>query len=183
MNSANSFQRTAVFISGTGSCLQALLETSEYQNICLVIANKKNISGLLKAKRFGTDTICMDFKFNFSELHKILKQKKIEKIFLAGFMKIIPSDFIENWSGKIFNIHPSLLPKHKGLRGFEKSFEAMDDMGATIHHVTAEMDSGKIIFQKKSETWNPDLSQNKAQISVHMAEQHILREFSQKRIF
>jgi phosphoribosylglycinamide formyltransferase-1 len=175
-----SFQRTAVFISGTGSCLQAILEMSEYQNIKLVICNAQNALGLLKAKRFGIETLVFDHPIDYLEIHRALKMRKIQKIFLAGFMKIIPQNFLELWEGHIFNIHPSLLPLHKGLNAFEKSFEAKDQMGATIHHVVSKIDSGLNIFQRALNPWHENLNLSTAYFQLRVVEQHLMREFCSK---
>ena len=181
MSLIRSFQKTAVFISGGGSCLQALLEVSEYQNIKLVVTNKKNILGILKAKRFGVEVIEMNSKFQFSDVHQVLIEKKIQKIFLAGFMKMIPADFLCHWAGHIFNIHPSLLPKFRGLHAFEKSFAAGGPFGVTIHHVIPELDAGEIVLQKKSSLQiSHSCTEKKALTELRLTEQHLLREFVQK---
>jgi phosphoribosylglycinamide formyltransferase 1 len=175
-----SFQKTAVFISGTGSCLQALLEMSEFQNISLIVTNKKNVRGVLKAKRYGLQIHVTDSKIDFIQLNHFLKSQKIEKIILAGFMKILPTQFLMNWQNKIYNIHPSLLPKYKGLNAFQKSFDAKDSMGVSVHHVTAQMDEGKVVLQKKSLDYSDRITLIESEYLLRRTEQHLLREFSTK---
>ncbi len=174
----SNFQRTAVFISGQGSCLQAFLESAEFQNIKLVITNKKNTYGELKAKRFGIKVLWMDKATSFADVDQVLKNLKIQKIFLAGFMKIIPADFINSWTNHIFNIHPSLLPDFKGLQAFERAFEQKAKLGASIHHVVSEMDAGKIVLQQQICVNTSDI--NEAHFFLRLSEQHLIREFVYK---
>lgn len=171
--------KTAVFISGGGSTLQALLEMQHQQSICLVFSNKKNALGLLKAKRFGVETLFFDFKNrSFDELNEILLQHQIQKIVLAGFMKMIPEKFVNQWQGRIFNIHPSLLPDYPGLQSAERSWQDKNQMGVTIHHVIPEMDQGKTILQLSSLKKSTQLALNEAVLFLRRTEQHLLREFS-----
>lgn len=76
--------------------------------------------------------------------------QKIDKIFLLGFMRLLPASFLQKWQGRIFNLHPSLLPLYPGKNAIEKSYEAGDAMGVSIHHVITEMDAGRVVLQKKS---------------------------------
>jgi folate-dependent phosphoribosylglycinamide formyltransferase PurN len=176
----NGFQRTAVFISGSGSCLQALLDLSEFQNMSLIITNKKSALGVLRARRFGVEVLVMNSQMNFDQIHLILKTKRIQKIFLAGFMKIIPEAFLSLWTNHIFNIHPSLLPQFKGLHGFESAFDSNADIGVTIHHVTSEMDAGEIVLQQVSSKGNEGFQKPAAQIFLRRTEQNLIREFTYK---
>lgn len=171
--------KTAVFISGGGSTLQALLEMQHQLEISLVISNNKNALGLLKAKRFGKNTLFFDFKNNsFDELNDLLVQQGIQKIILAGFMKIIPKNFVDNWQDRIFNIHPSLLPEYPGLRSAERSWEDKNIMGVSIHKVIPEMDQGKIILQNKALVNSDRFSFSESMFFLRRTEQHLLREFS-----
>ena len=113
--------RTAVFISGSGSTLQSLLEIKHQINLTLVVTNRKNALGILRSKRFGVPVLYFDKKMSFAELSNQLKSFSIQKIFLAGFMKIIPPEFIQAWQGQILNIHPSLLPAYKVLDAAQRS--------------------------------------------------------------
>ncbi len=148
---------TAVFISGTGSNFKNLVKFSCDNKapikINLVISNNSNAKGLNFAKKFKIEQRIYKYK-NRSEdekkILKLLKRKKIKLICLAGFMKIISKNFIKKFNGKILNIHPSLLPKYKGLNTHFRVIENKEKFsGCTIHFVTSRLDSGKIILQKK----------------------------------
>ena len=146
---------SCVFISGKGTNLMALINSSrEYNfpvNIKLVISNKKNALGLNYAKRFSIPFIIVDTNKNNFEI-KILneiKRKKISLICLAGFMRILSKKFIKNFKGNIINIHPSLLPKFKGINTFERILKNNETQaGCTVHHVSDKLDSGKIILKR-----------------------------------
>ena len=147
----------AVFISGRGSNLKSIInyslkKKSSYR-VKIVISNKKKAKGLIIAKKRGVDNYFIDFT-NSKKLGKtvlnILKKNNIKLICLAGFMKLLPAYFIELFNGKIINIHPSLLPKYKGLNTHKRALENNERFsGCTIHYVNSKLDSGKIILQKK----------------------------------
>ena len=146
----------AVFISGTGSNLKSLIKFSKLKKspiiIKMIISNNSKSKGLQYAKIYKIKKKVFDFKNSLSEKQIIneLKQNNINLICLAGFMKILSTSFIENFKGKILNIHPSLLPKYKGLNTHEKAIENKDKYsGCTVHFVNSKLDSGKIINQKK----------------------------------
>ena len=149
--------RTAVFISGTGSNLQSLIKFSKIKkspiSIDLIITNNPKAKGLRFAKQFKIKKKILNFKNkNFSErkLLSFLKINNIEMICLAGFMKILSKNFIIKFKGKILNIHPSLLPKYKGLNTHKRALKNKDKYsGCTVHFVNSRLDSGKIILQKK----------------------------------
>ncbi|MBC7742120.1 MAG: phosphoribosylglycinamide formyltransferase [Bdellovibrionaceae bacterium] len=168
--------RVAVFISGGGSTLQALLEMHHQFEIALVVSNRKNAPGLLKARRFGKPIFVQAKDFSFDELTKKLKSFGIERIILAGYMKIVPANFVEQWKFKILNIHPSLLPNLPGLNAAERSYAAGGPMGVSIHFVTAEMDAGPLFLQQTSLADARSLSIGEAEIFLRRTEQHLLRE-------
>jgi len=149
--------KTAVFISGTGSNLKNLIKFSKTKKspilIDLIISNTNKAKGLVYANRFNIKKKILNFKSNKHAEKKILlliKNNKINLICLAGFMKILSQNFIKKFKGKIINIHPSLLPKYKGLNTHEKAIKNKDKFsGCTVHFVTKKLDSGKIIMQKK----------------------------------
>jgi len=149
--------KTAVFISGTGTNLKNLIKFSKIKkspiSIDLIISNTNKAEGLLIADQFKINKKIYNFK-NFKKIEKnillLLKNEKIKFICLAGFMKILSKDFIKQFDGKIINIHPSLLPKYKGLNTHSRVINSKDKFaGCTVHYVTARLDSGKIILQKK----------------------------------
>ena len=148
--------KTAVFISGTGSNLKSLIQFSKLKKSPIVIemifSNNAKSKGLQYANIYKIKKKVFDFKNSLSEKKIIneLKQNNINLICLAGFMKILSKSFIKNFKGKILNIHPSLLPKYKGLNTHEKAIKNKDKYsGCTVHFVNSKLDSGKIINQKK----------------------------------
>ena len=149
--------KTAVFISGTGSNLQSLIKFSKLKkspiSIEMIFSNNPKSKGLAFAKTYKIRKNIFNFKKQATAeremLHK-LKKNKISLICLAGFMKILSKDFIFKFKGRILNIHPSLLPKYKGLNTHEKAIKNKDRYsGCTVHFVNSKVDSGKIIIQKK----------------------------------
>ena len=149
--------RTAVFISGTGSNLKNLIKFAKIKkspiSINLIISNTNMAKGLGFAHQFKIKKKIFNFKNSLiqeKKLLKFLKKEKINFVCLAGFMKILSKDFITKFDGKIINIHPSLLPKYKGLNTHLRAISNKDKFaGCTVHHVTDKLDSGKIILQKK----------------------------------
>ena len=137
--------KIAVFISGKGSNLESLIRNSnKIYDVKLVVSNKKDANGLNIAKKYGIKTLVSNKEsdyYNYS--------KEVDLICLAGFMMILSKDFIRK-SPPIVNIHPSLLPKYKGLKVHERVLKAGDkETGCTVHVVTKKVDSGKIIKQRK----------------------------------
>ncbi len=171
-------RQVAVFISGGGSTLQALLEVQHDVNIVLIITNKKNALGNLKAKRFGKKIIFLDKQITYASLHEILLSHRIDSIILAGFMKLLPAEFVEKWQSRIINIHPSLLPLYPGLDSAEKSWSDNSDMGVTLHKVIAEMDAGEILLQLKSLVLPRQLSLDEANLFLRRTEQFLLRKMT-----
>ena len=150
-------KKTCIFISGTGTNLKSLIEFSKKKispiSINLVISNKKNAKGLKYANQNNIEKKIINFNHkNIAEnkILKILRKKDINFICLAGFMKILSKNFIKKFNGKIINIHPSLLPKYKGLNTHKRAIENEEKFsGCTVHQVSSKLDAGKIILQKK----------------------------------
>ncbi|MBT3693489.1 MAG: phosphoribosylglycinamide formyltransferase [Candidatus Pelagibacter sp.] len=149
--------KTAVFISGTGSNLKNIIKFSKIKkspiSINLIISNTCLAKGLKYAEQFKIKKKIFNFK-DYNKAEKkiliLLKKEKIEFICLAGYMKILSAGFIKNFGKKIINIHPSLLPKYKGLNTHSRAIKNKDKLaGCTVHYVAAKLDSGKIILQKK----------------------------------
>ena len=121
----------------------------------LVLSNKSCASGLTKAKNFNIPTVCIEPKkasgidLDFeTEIQRELKNYKIELICLAGFMRVLSSNFVDCWKGKILNIHPSLFPNYKGLNTHKRVLENGEKLtGCTVHEVTPELDCGRILGQ------------------------------------
>ena len=146
---------TCVFISGKGTNLKRLiLNSNKYGfpiKIKLIVCNNKNVEGLKLAKKWSIPYLIFRNGQSLSE-NKILielKTKKINLILLAGYMKILSRNFIRSFGKSIINIHPSLLPKFKGLNTFEKVLQNKEKKtGCTVHFVTEKLDEGKIILKK-----------------------------------
>jgi len=149
--------KSCVFISGNGSNLKSILNSSRDYNfpikIELIISNNKSTKGLQIAKKYS-----IPYKFFSSKYQKKfernslfeMKKRKIKFLCLAGFIKILSNNFIRNFGYKIVNIHPSLLPKYKGLNTHRRVLKSKEKYsGCTVHFVTPKLDSGKIILQKK----------------------------------
>ena len=149
--------KTAVFISGTGSNLKNLIKFSFKKNspisINLIISNKSNAKGLKYANQQKIEKKIINFinpKESEKKIINLLAKKKISFICLAGFMKVLSNNFLKKFNGKIVNMHPSLLPKYKGLDTHKRVLKNNEkSSGCTVHYVTAKLDSGKIILQKK----------------------------------
>ena len=149
--------KTAIFISGTGSNFRNLIKFSKIKktpiSINLVISNVNKAKGLKYAAQFNIKKKIFNFQNNKNtekEILLLLKKEKINFICLCGFMQILSMNFIKKFDGKIINIHPSLLPKYKGLNTHRRVIANKDKFsGCTVHYVTGKLDSGKIIMQKK----------------------------------
>ena len=149
--------RTAVFISGTGSNLKSLIKFSKTNkspiSVDLIVSDNSKAKGLNYGKIYKIKKKIFNFKkknFNENKLLSIMKIHNIKLICLAGFMKILSKNFIKKFRGKILNIHPSLLPKYKGLNTHKKAILNNEKYsGCTVHFVNYKLDSGKIILQKK----------------------------------
>ena len=178
--------KIAVFISGTGSNLKNLIIFSKRKNyeVKLVISNKRNAKGLIFAKQYKIPTKVYYLKKSSIDEKKILDillKKKINLICLAGFMKILSSSFIKKFKGKIVNIHPSLLPKYKGLNTHARVLNNKEKYsGCTVHYVNSKLDSGRIILQKKIKISKTDTN-NKLAKRVLMQE-HILYPKALKKV-
>jgi phosphoribosylglycinamide formyltransferase 1 len=148
-------RNACIFISGQGSNLKNLIHKSrDYNfpiNVKLVICNKKNAYGINYAKINSIPYVIINTKLrNYeNQLLIILKKYKISIICLAGYMRIISNNFLNKFGKKIINIHPSLLPKFRGLNTFSRILKDKEKKtGCTVHYVNKKLDSGKIISQK-----------------------------------
>ena len=163
--------KTAVFISGTGSNLKNLINFSKTKkspiSIDLIISNTIKAKGLRYSNQYKIKKKILNFKnIKIAEkrLLNLLKQNKIQFICLAGFMKILSSKFIKQFNGKIINIHPSLLPRYKGLNTHSRAIQNKDKFtGCSVHYVTEKLDSGKIILQKKIKILKKDIPKSLAE--------------------
>ena len=152
-------RRVAILISGRGSNMAALIEGARTENfpaeIALVISNKPDAGGLALAKSSGIATLAIDSKpFGKDRaafeavMQSALDEHRIDLICLGGFMRLLTNDFVNRWTGRMLNIHPSLLPSFRGLDPHGQALRAgVKISGATVHFVTPEMDAGPIVMQ------------------------------------
>ncbi len=169
--------RWALFLSGRGSTAQALLDQLEILDIRCVISSKRRAFGGLRARRAGVPVQFFSLQSSFPELTQELKKQRINAIFLVGFMRLLPADFVQEWAGKIWNVHPSLLPAYRGANALQASFADQSRMGITIHEVTAEMDAGPLLLQAevdRSGSWE------QTQLRMSRMEQRLLREAAER---
>ena len=172
-------KNTCIFISGYGSNLKSLINNSRNQNfpinVSLVISNNQDAQGILHAKKNSIPYLIIDTKKrNFENiLIKELKRYKISLICLAGYMKIISKKFLSSYGKMIINIHPSLLPKFRGLNTFKRVLENKEvKTGCTVHFVNERLDSGMKIIQKSffiSKNDNEEILKKKTQKLEHRA--------------
>ena len=179
----------AVFISGNGSNLKTLIFKSLKRRskfkIKLIIADKATSKGLKYARKFRIKKKIINY-LNRKNAEKTifveLKKNNIDLICLAGFMKILSKNFIKKFKGKIINIHPSLLPKYKGLNTHQRAINNKEKYsGCTVHYVNSKLDSGKIILQKKVRILKSDDSKTLAKRILK--QEHILYPKALKKVF
>ena len=181
--------KCAVLISGTGSNLKSLIQFSKKKNspisIELIISDNLKSKGLQLGKIYKISNKVFNFKKKIVAEKKIIyemKNKKIKLICLAGFMRILSKEFIKSFKGKILNIHPSLLPKYKGLNTHQRAILNKEKYsGCTVHFVNSKLDSGKIILQKKVRISNSDTAKSLAK--KILAQEHKLYPKAIRKIF
>ena len=185
-----------VLLSGTGSNLQALIDSNDVKDsparIRAVISNRADAYGLQRAKDAGIDTRVLDHKaFEGREafdaaLIEIIDTFNPQLVVLAGFMRILSADFVRHYQGRLLNIHPSLLPKYKGLHTHQRALEAGDrEHGCSVHFVTEELDGGPLVVQAVIPVESDDSPHSLAQ-RVHAQEHRIyplaVRWFAEGRL-
>ena len=186
--------KVAVLISGNGSNLQAIIdefETDKSIEICCVLSNKQDAFGLERATKAGISNYFIDHN-QFSsreefekELIEVLEKYNVDLIVLAGFMRILSDVFVEKYTGKLINIHPSLLPKHKGLDTHRKVLENNDVYhGVTVHFVDNTLDGGPICAQSKFEVKTKSIESLEKRVHEleHIIYPKVIKEISQGRI-
>ncbi|MBR9828804.1 MAG: phosphoribosylglycinamide formyltransferase [Oceanospirillales bacterium] len=176
-------KRIVVLISGSGSNLQAILDQTRdgsiNGNIEAVISNRPDVFGLTRAEQAGIDARLLDHKaFTDREsfdaaLIELIDSYTPDLVILAGFMRILTPELVRHYHGRLFNIHPSLLPKYKGLHTHRRALEAGDaEHGCTVHFVTEELDGGPLVVQAKTDILATDDEQSLQQ-RVHQLEHQI----------
>ena len=181
--------KTAVFISGTGSNLKNLIQFSFLNKspikISLIVSSNKKAKGLNFADKYKINKKIYDFdniKKSESLILTQLKINKISLICLAGFMKILSPNFIKKFKGIILNIHPSLLPKYKGLNTHERVLQNKEKYsGCTVHYVNSRLDSGKIILQAKVKISKKDTSSSLKKKIIK--QEHLLYRKAIRKVF
>tara|TARA_R110001583_G_scaffold19176_1_gene75384 strand:+ start:20895 stop:21545 length:651 start_codon:yes stop_codon:yes gene_type:complete len=166
-------KKIVVLISGSGTNLQAIIDklhnkqlADQKSEIVAVISNKPDVYGLQRAKDADIAPIVVPSKGIIREDYDALLSTEINKhqpdlIILAGFMRILTTEFVNKYLGKMINIHPSLLPKYTGINTHQRAIDAGDDVhGATVHFVTPELDSGPTILQAKVPLFSDDSSED-----------------------
>jgi len=173
----------AVFCSGNGTNLQAIIDSREKgrikAEIKLVVSDTPDCRALKRAKDAGIETLVAERK-NFKtkkdfedKIIKSLKEKDIGLIVLAGYMRMLSGDFIKAYENKILNVHPALLPSFKGTQGIKDAFEyGVKITGATVHFVTLDMDAGPIILQSSVKVTEDDTEETLAE-AIHEEEHKI----------
>ena len=185
-----------VLLSGTGSNLQALIDSTRTGDspvrIAAVISNRSDAYGLQRARDAGIDTRSLDHKafdgrqaFD-SALIELIDAFKPQLVVLAGFMRILSADFVRHYQGRLLNIHPSLLPKYKGMHTHQRALDAGDsEHGCSVHFVTEELDGGPLVVQAVVPVESDDSAQSLAQ-RVHAQEHRIyplaVRWFAEGRL-
>ncbi len=166
--------RLCVLISGNGSNLQAMIDSIEagqlQAEIVAVISNRPGVFGLERAVKAGIPAHCLDHK-DFSDrdefdakLQSLIDSFSPDGVVLAGFMRILTPEFVEHFSGKLLNIHPSLLPKYKGLHTHQRAIDNGDkEHGVSVHFVTPELDGGPVIIQSRVPVFEDDTADELAE--------------------
>ncbi len=173
----------AIFASGSGTNLQAIIDAKERNEIkgeiALVVSDVPTCLALERAKKAGIKRLVVErkgfkSKSDFEkEIMRNLKKENIGLIALAGYMRILSADFIKSYENKILNIHPALLPSFKGAHGIKDAFEyGVKITGLTVHFVTADMDAGPIILQSAVKVTEDDTEETLAQ-AIHKEEHKI----------
>ena len=185
-----------VLLSGTGSNLQALIDSTRTGDspvrIAAVISNRSDAYGLQRARDAGIDTRSLDHKaFDGREafdraLVELIDAFNPKLVVLAGFMRILSADFVRHYEGRLLNIHPSLLPKYKGMHTHQRALDAGDsEHGCSVHFVTEELDGGPLVVQAVVPVESGDSAQTLAQ-RVHTQEHRIyplaVRWFAEGRL-
>ncbi|MGK9417943.1 phosphoribosylglycinamide formyltransferase [Pseudomonas cedrina] len=185
-----------VLLSGTGSNLQALIDSTRIGDspvrIAAVISNRSDAYGLQRARDAGIATRSLDHKtfegreaFD-SALIELIDAFNPKLVVLAGFMRILSADFVRHYEGRLLNIHPSLLPKYKGMHTHQRALDAGDrEHGCSVHFVTEELDGGPLVVQAVVPVESNDSAQSLAQ-RVHTQEHRIyplaVRWFAEGRL-
>ncbi len=184
-----------VLISGSGSNLQSIIDAATGDlpvDIRAVISNRPDAYGLTRASEAGINTAVLEHS-NFADresydqaLQELIDSYSPELVVLAGFMRILSDDFVRHYEGRMLNIHPSLLPKYRGLHTHARALEAGDKVaGCTVHYVTAELDAGPIILQARVPVLDNDTPETLAARVLeqeHKIYPQAIRQFAEQKL-
>jgi len=188
--------RLAVFISGSGSGMEALLKHQQNpqcsHTTTIVVSNVLGVGGLEKAGKYGVKTQVIESAPTLERIehediiHKVLIHNEIEAIILSGYMRILSSNFVNKWEGRLLNIHPSLLPDFPGAHAHRDALKAgVNKSGCTVHFVDSGVDSGLIISQNTTEVLSHDTIQTlqeKIKKLEHTLYPSVIDAFSEGRL-
>jgi phosphoribosylglycinamide formyltransferase 1 len=186
----------AILISGNGSNLQAILDAITHHKlpakISVVLSDRADAFGLERAKKAGIETVVLNPKNYASRadfdqaLESTLETYAPNLVVLAGFMRILGKNFVQYFKNRLINIHPALLPAHKGLNTYQNVLAAGDkEQGATVHFVTEALDGGPIIAQNKFTITASDTLEslkNRTQTLEHILYPEVIRWFSEEKL-
>ncbi|HCF79429.1 MAG TPA: phosphoribosylglycinamide formyltransferase [Glaciecola sp.] len=190
-------KRIVVMISGSGSNLQTIIDqihrSDDAAQIVCVISNKPDAFGLQRAKEAGIPHVCVDSQSTSGDraaydklLVTTIEEYQADLIVLAGFMRILSDSFVNQYLGRLINIHPSLLPKYKGLNTHQRAIDNGDtEHGVSVHFVTPELDGGPVILQAKVPIFPEDDAQDiaqRVQVQEHQIYPLVVRWFIQDRL-
>ena len=190
-------KRIVVMISGSGSNLQTIIDqihrSDDAAQIVCVISNKPDAFGLQRAKEAGIPHVCVDSQSTSGDraaydklLVTTIEEYQADLIVLAGFMRILSDSFVNQYLGRLINIHPSLLPKYKGLNTHQRAIDNGDtEHGVSVHFVTPELDGGPVILQAKVPIFPEDDAEDiaqRVQVQEHQIYPLVVRWFIQERL-
>lgn len=190
-------KRIVVMISGSGSNLQTIIDqihrSDDAAQIVCVISNKPDAFGLQRAREAGIPHVCVDSQSTSGDraaydklLVTTIEEYQADLIVLAGFMRILSDSFVNQYLGRLINIHPSLLPKYKGLNTHQRAIDNGDtEHGVSVHFVTPELDGGPVILQAKVPIFPEDDAQDiaqRVQVQEHQIYPLVVRWFIQDRL-
>lgn len=179
-------RRVAILISGRGSNMRALAESADCYEVALVASNKPDAVGLQWARSRGLATWALESKGLGKEafdrrMSDVLDGHGVGTVALAGFMRILSPWFVREWRGRILNIHPSLLPKYRGLNTHARAIDAAEEVsGCTVHLVTEELDSGEVLGQAEVPIRvgdTPETLEERVLAAEHALYPRVLRDF------
>jgi len=195
--------RLAVLISGGGSGMQALLDHESKIALpcfttCVVVSDRKGAGGLSIAAEYGIAAVAVPLeditddaipsrrRAHEMALQSVLERYEVEGIILSGYMRILTADFLKNWSGRVLNIHPSLLPRYPGAHAHRDVLRSGDTIsGCTVHFVDSGMDTGAIIAQSEVPVYKDDtieMLQERVKMVEHHLYPHVIADFSAGRV-